>query len=231
MNIEALHQCRAILFDYGGTLDSDGERWPDRFYVLYEELALDVPREEIKRAFYHAEEACYADPNVMRHDLRALMGVHVRLQFEALGLKDRRKERALVEMFCVASEQCMSRSARLLERARTRYRFGVVSNFYGNLSVVLEKAGLLPFLDVVIDSNIVGKQKPDPEIFRLALDKLGLGAEQVVFVGDSYERDILPSRQLGMKTIWFKPPNIDASVGREADMSISSLSELEALIL
>jgi HAD superfamily hydrolase (TIGR01509 family) len=231
MKSEALHQSRAILFDYGGTLDSEGERWPDRFYALYEEVAPDVPREEIKRAFYHAEEACYADPNVTRLDLRALMGAHVRLQFEALGLKDRRKERALAEMFCVASEECMLRASRLLRQAHARYKLGVVSNFYGNLAVVLEKAGLLPLLDVVVDSNVVGKQKPDLEIFRCALEKLELDAQQVIFVGDSYERDIVPSRQLGMKTIWLKRPNADAMGSGEADISISSLAELEALIL
>ena len=231
MKIEALHQSRAILFDFGGTLDSEGERWPDRFYALYEEVAPDVPREEIKRAFYYAEEACYADPNVTRLDLRALIGAHVRLQFEALGLKDRRKEGAIAEMFCSASEQCMLRASGLLERAHARYRLGIVSNFYGNLAVVLKKAGLLPFLDVVVDSNLVGTQKPDLEIFRCALEKLELVAQQVVFVGDSYERDIVPSKQLGMKTVWLKRPNSDATGGAEADISISSLSELEALIL
>ncbi len=231
MSINKFGECRGILFDYGGTLDSDGERWPDRFYALYEEAAINVPREEIKRAFYYAEDYCYADPKASVLDLRALVGVHVRLQFEALGLKDGRKERALADKFCTTSEKFMVRAARLLKRIKARYRLGIVSNFYGNLGTLLEEAGLIEFLDVVVDSNRVGSQKPDPKIFRHALEQLGLPAHQVIFVGDSYERDMIPSRELGMKTVWLKGPN-QATVGaEEVDVCISSLSELEALIL
>ena len=231
MSIDKFGDCTAILFDYGGTLDSDGERWPDRFYALYAEAGIDIPREEIKRAFYHAEDGCYADPKVTTLGLRALMGAHVHLQFEALGLKEGRKERELADKFCATSERFLVRAARLLERAKTRYRLGIVSNFYGNLAGLLKEAGLMGFLDVVVDSNRVGAQKPDPEIFRLALSQLDLLARQVIFVGDSYERDMIPSRELGMKTIWLMGPNSDAIAASEVDACISSLSELEALIL
>jgi putative hydrolase of the HAD superfamily len=231
MSIDRFNECRAVLFDYGGTLDSDGERWPDRFYALYEEAGLNYPREEIKRAFYYAEDCCYADPEVTDLDLRALMGAHVRLQFEALGLNDGRKERALADKFCATSERFMLRAASLLKRAQHRYRLGVVSNFYGNLATLLKEAGLMEFLDVVVDSNRVGAQKPDPEIFRFALAELELLAHQVIFVGDSYERDMIPSGRLGMKTIWLAGHNPNTAGTAEVDARISSLSELEGLIL
>ena len=231
MSIDRFGECRAVLFDYGGTLDSDGERWPDRFYTLYDEAGLNYPHEEIKRAFYYAEDCCYADPTVTDLDLRALMGTHVRLQFQALELKDRRKERALADKFCATSERFMLRAARLLKLAKPRYRLGIVSNFYGNLATLLKEAGLMEFLDVVVDSNRVGTQKPDPEIFRLALAQLELLAHQVIFVGDSYERDMIPSRKLGMKTVWLAGPNPGMPGTAEVDACISSLSELEGLIL
>jgi HAD superfamily hydrolase (TIGR01549 family) len=223
-------ECRAILFDYGGTLDSDGERWPDRFCALYEEADLDFPREEVKRAFYYAEDYCYADPKVTAFGLRALMEEHVRLQFEALGLTDARKERELADKFCARSEKFLLRAARLLRRARLRYRLGVVSNFYCNLATLLKEAGLVEVLDVVVDSNRVGVQKPDPGIFRFALAHLGLLAHQVIFVGDSYERDMIPSRELGMKTIWLKGADSSTVATAEVDAYISSLSELGVLI-
>jgi putative hydrolase of the HAD superfamily len=83
----------------------------------------------------------------------------------------------------------------------------------------------------VVDSNRIGRQKPDPEIFHLALAELGLLAHEVIFVGDSYERDIIPSKHLGMKTVWLKGRNSAESEAAEADACILSLGELEALIL
>ncbi len=231
MDIDKFKECRGILFDYGGTLDSEGERWPDRFYALYKEAAIDFPREEIKRAFYYAEDCCYADPEVKAFGLRALVGAHVRLQFEALGLKDRRRERALADKFCRTSQKFMLSACLLLRRARRRYRLGIVSNFYGNLDNLLKEAGLAEFLDVVVDSNRVGLQKPDPEIFRFALEQLGLLAHEVIFVGDSYERDMIPTRELGMKTVWFKGRNPGVVAATEVDACISDFSDLEALIL
>jgi len=231
MTSNTFRKCKGILFDYGGTLDSDGERWPDRFYALYEKAGMEFPREEIKRAFYHAEDRCYADSKVRALGLRALMAAHVQWQFEALGVKDRERERALADTFCAVSERSMLRAARLLRRAMSRYRLGIVSNFYGNLTAVLTEAGLLEFFAVVVDSNVVGIQKPDPEIFRLALTQLGLLAHQVIFVGDSFERDVIPSKELGMRTVWLKGPGAGLVSAGEADARISSLTDLEALIL
>jgi HAD superfamily hydrolase (TIGR01549 family) len=231
MSIDKFAECRGILFDYGGTLDSDGQRWPDRFYALYKETAIDFPHEEIKRAFYYAEDCCYADPKVTALGLRALVGAHVHLQFESLGVKDRRRERALADKFCATSEKFMLGAARLMKRAKPRYRLGIVSNFYGNLTTLLKEAGLLEYLEVIVDSNRVGAQKPDPKIFHLALEQLGLLAHQVIFVGDSYERDMVPSKELGMKTVWLKGPNAGTAEAAQIDACISSLTELEALIL
>jgi putative hydrolase of the HAD superfamily len=84
---------------------------------------------------------------------------------------------------------------------------------------------------VILDSAQIGVSKPDLGIFRTALERLQLDPEQVIFVGDSYERDMIPAREVGMKTIWLKGPNprIPANAG-SVDASISSLSELEVLI-
>jgi len=89
--MNSLSGCKAILFDFGGTLDSDGEHWLDRFYELYEMAGLDLPRHEIKRVFYSADERCCEDPRVNELGLRPLMGHHVHLQFLDLGLRTRER--------------------------------------------------------------------------------------------------------------------------------------------
>jgi putative hydrolase of the HAD superfamily len=231
MNPETFHGCKAILFDFGGTLDSDGEHWLDRFYALYGDLGLRIPLPEIKRAFYHADGLCSSDSQVVSLGLRRLMIRHVRMQFEALGLADDEKEREMVEAFCTKSERFLRRNARLLRRMRDRYRLGLVSNFYGNVAALCEEAGLAPALDVILDSALVGVSKPEPAIFRAALERLQLPPEEVICVGDSFERDMIPARELGMKTIWLKGPHprIPENAGT-VDATISSLSELEVLV-
>ncbi len=223
--------CKGILLDFGGTLDSDGEHWLDRFYDLYEKEGVDVSREEIKRVFYRADALCCGDPFVSGLGLRALMRHHVRLQLEELGRSVPAWEEPLVEGFCSRTESFLRRNALLLARLRERFLLGVVSNFYGNVAVLCQEAGLSPWLDVILDSTRVGVCKPDPGIFRMALDGLGLEPAEAVFVGDSYERDMMPARKMGMRTIWMKGPR--PRILRDAepvDGCISNLTDLELLL-
>lgn len=223
-------ECKAILLDFGGTLDSDGEHWLDRFYALYEQTGLDIPLSEIKRAFYHADDLCCGDPQVVSMGLRPLMKHHVGLQFKVLGLENHGQEQELVEAFCAKSERFFRRNASILDGVKKRYRLGLVSNFYGNVATLCQEGELTKFLDVILDSTRLGISKPDHEIFLTALTKLDLSPEQVIFVGDSYERDMIPAREVGMRTIWLKGPNprIPSHAG-PVDAWISSLTELEAL--
>ncbi len=232
MKIRHFPHCEAILFDFGGTLDSDGEHWLDRFYDLYEQAGFDLPRAEIKRAFYAADQLCYNDPIVVSMGLRSLMKHHVRLQFAALNLKDPAKEEEIIERFCAKTERTLQRNAQLLRRLKPFYRLGVISNFYGNVVALCREAALADSLDVILDSAEIGVSKPDPEIFRIALAKLDLAPALAIFIGDSYERDIVPARQLGMKTIWLKGPNPRIPENVEpADFEISSLMELGSIVL
>jgi len=233
MNGENFHGCAAILFDFGGTLDSDGLHWLTRFFALYEGAGLVIPRPEIARAFYHAVDTCYADSSVASMGIRLLVGYHVRLQFEALGIEDRSKEREIAERFISDCESVFISRLSLLKRMERAYRLGVVSNFYGNLEIVLEEARLSELFDVVIDSNRVGVRKPDRKIFLLALTRLGLPANQVIFVGDSLERDVYPAADAGMKAIWLKGPDERPGQGvRQAEVweSITRLTDLEELL-
>ncbi len=233
MNRESFRGCKAILFDFGGTLDSDGQHWLTRFLTLYEDAGLIVPRHEITRAFYHAVDTCYADYSVASMGLRPLVDYHVHLQLEALGIKEVSKERRIAEGFSSDCESVFKGRLSLLTRLKKVRRLGVVSNFYGNLEIVLREARLLRLFDVVIDSNRVGLRKPSPQIFLLALKRLELPAHEAAFVGDSLERDMLPSIEMGMKAIWLKGsdrgPDESAQAARVKG-SIARLSDLEELL-
>ena len=157
---------------------------------------------------------------------------HVRLQFATLNLKDPVKEEEIIERFCAKTERTLQRNAQLLKRLKSAYRLGIISNFYGNVATLCREASLADSLDVILDSAELGVSKPDPEIFRIALTKLNLAPAQAIFVGDSYERDIAPAQQLGVRTIWLKGPNPRIPENAEkADFEISSLMELVSIVL
>ena len=81
------------------------------------------------------------------------------------------------------------------------YRLGVVSNADGRVRQLLEEAGLAGELDVIVDSAEAGVEKPDPRIFRLGTERLGLAPERCAYVGDIYEIDVAGARAAGLHPI------------------------------
>ncbi len=75
---------------------------------------------------------------------------------------------------------------------------GVISNAPAGLAEALEKFGLLTELDLVVSSNDVGLEKPDPAIFHYALDKANKQPHEAAYVGDEYSTDIVGARNAGM---------------------------------
>jgi len=80
-------------------------------------------------------------------------------------------------------------------------RLGVISNADGRVAEYLATAGLADCFEFIIDSAIEGIEKPDPRIFQIACDRMGVGPEAVVYVGDTYEVDVLGARAAGIRAI------------------------------
>lgn len=100
---------------------------------------------------------------------------------------------------------------------------GIVSNSDGRLEWRLAELGILDRFDFVIDSAVVGVSKPDPEIFRIALDKSSLEPSEAVYVGDYYEVDVVGARSVGMMPVLFDPVGVYA--GADCDV-ISSFPDI-----
>jgi len=193
-----------LLFDFGGTLDSDGGHWLDRFWAIYPQIGLgQLPQARIKEAFYWADLQAEIEPAMRAATYRDMMDLHAAWQFKKLGLDDPEKQAAAAAAFSRPSERILHRNRGILEELFIAgYKMGVVSNFYGNVEMLCKEALLMPYLQVVLDSAVVGKKKPDPAFFQLALHTLNLPASRVGFVGDSFERDMVPAKALGMTTFW-----------------------------
>jgi len=195
---------QGLLFDFGGTLDSDGGHWLDRFGLIYDQIGLShIPKNLIKEAFYHADRIAEDTPAMKTAGFRDMMDLHVGWQFSALDLHDPEKAQLAASLFYRHSERILHRNRRVLEELSLQgMKMGVISNFYGNVARLCHEAGLSPYLKTILDSQVVGVRKPDPVIFQKGLDALRLPPHRVGFVGDSFERDMEPAKALGMTTFW-----------------------------
>jgi putative hydrolase of the HAD superfamily len=109
------------------------------------------------------------------------------------------------------------------------YKLAVVSNAFGTVERQLEQVGVcsvngngMPRVGVVIDSHVVGVEKPDARIFQLALDALGVEASRSVYVGDTVKFDVLGAEGAGLHPVHFDPFHL-CSGGHS---HISTLAEL-----
>jgi len=76
-------------------------------------------------------------------------------------------------------------------------RLAVVSNANGTVHRLMEDVGLASYFDTILDSHHEGVEKPDPEIFRRALSRVGAAAERALHVGDLYHVDVVGARAAG----------------------------------
>jgi putative hydrolase of the HAD superfamily len=240
---------RAILFDFGGTLDYP-RHWLDRFLAHYRAAGIDLTRGELDRAFNVATRTAYGAGPAMRNlSLAQLVDYLVRLQLEDLWHDGPSRPSGAFEAtvsgtgidaivhritgpFMYESISGLARSREILSALAPRFKIGVVSNFYGNLDRVIADAGMTEVVGAVADSGRLGISKPDAGIFAAALARLGVCAEDAAMVGDSLDKDCGPARRIGMKTVWLR--HRDAHENREqsehlADFTIDSLEELEHL--
>jgi HAD superfamily hydrolase (TIGR01509 family) len=104
-------------------------------------------------------------------------------------------------------------------------RLGVVSNSDGRVEEALEAAGLRRYLDVVVDSTLAGVEKPDPAIFRAALDALGVAPSEALYVGDLYDVDVIGANAAGIRAVLLLEPGGGAPAGCAAVASIGALAD------
>ena len=219
----------AVLLDYGGTLDGDALHWFDHFVVLYTQAGAGITVASLKDAFYAADAALAAAPEVRTYSLEPMVRSHVRLQLAGLGIDDPALGQQIGDAFIADTRRAWDRNRTLLGRLAARYRLGVVSNSYGNMPALLAEANLAPF-DLVLDSTLVGLHKPDPALYALARARLDLPAAAILHVGDSWERDVTPARAVGMQAAWLARPDAPMPESPAPVWRLSSLLELEALL-
>jgi len=105
------------------------------------------------------------------------------------------------------------------------FKLGLITNGSVRMqSRKLEHLSLVPMFDAVLISDAEGVHKPDPEIFRRALERLGVEAAQACYVGNHPDDDVAGARAAGLKAVWRRDPFLPAPI--EADGVIEELADL-----
>lgn len=109
------------------------------------------------------------------------------------------------------------------------YKTGAVSNSDGTIARQLEIRGFADRFDVIIDSAVVGFEKPDPRIFGIALEQCGSMPKESLYVGDIYSVDILGARAAGLHAALLDPygdwPDVDCETFADLPALVRGLSE------
>ena len=202
---------KGVIFDYGGTIDTNGIHWGEVIAEQYRLAGVEINRDLYRNAYVHGERSLAKAPIITPEDtFHTLLRKKIAIQFEHLreltqsqqftpGLADRIADGCYNKV-----KGTLATSRAIVEQLSKQYPMVLVTNFYGNMPVVLKEFGLAGYFNSIVESSIVGIRKPDPALFALGVDALQLPAEEIVVIGDSYRKDIYPSLTLGCKTIWLK---------------------------
>ena len=200
---------KGYIFDYGGTLDTGGQHWGKVIWHAYERQQVPVSEEAFREAYVHAERTLGKNP-IIQPDFTFYKTIEtkIRIQLEYLAQLAKRDPldylAPLVDDLYARTCEETAHSREVLLQLKQQYPMVLVSNFYGNIATVLKEFKLDGIFDTIIESAVVGVRKPDPQIFTLGVEALGMQPDEVVVVGDSMDKDIIPAGKAGCHTVWFK---------------------------
>ena len=238
----------AILFDLGSTLIYFDGEWPQVFSQANAELIANL-----KNAGYQIEESRFLQDFRARIDqyyssresefieytseyfLRSVLADWGYTQISGATVRS-----CLRAMYAVSQAYWkieVDTLSTLESLRRAGYHLGMISNASDNEDVqtLVDKAGVRDYFDFILVSAALGIRKPNPEIFRLALDHWKIPPSRAVMVGDLLGADILGAKKAGLFSIWITrradgPANRSHLDTIQPDAQIAALEELPGLL-
>lgn len=221
------HKIKGVIFDYGGTLDTGGCHWGRVLWRAWQQAGVPVSEDRFREAYVYAERTLGRQPVIQpSFTFRQTLAEKLRLELEYVDQPS--YQEIILQQVYGETQHHTVQSREVLQQLAQHYPLVLVSNFYGNISVVLEEFGFAGIFQHVIESAVVGIRKPDARIFLLGVEALGLKPEEVAVVGDNIEKDIKPAHEAGCKTVWLRGQQWTDAPGdeRKADYVITNLNEL-----
>ena len=232
---------KGIIFDYGGTIDTNGIHWGEVIWEQYRLAGASISRELYREAYVHGERTLGKNRIIEpTHTFQQLLEIKIAIQFDYLRERTDAAsltgamQRQIVDGCYAQVKSTIDKSCEIVKRITENRPTVLVTNFYGNMPVVLKEFALDRIFDTIVESSVVGIRKPDPKIFALGVEALGMQPQDVVVIGDSYRKDIYPALSLGCKAIWLKKicwEEESIAQGYEPTAIIESIEQLPEIIL
>ena len=218
------------MFDFVGTL---ARMVPSREDILLEimfsaDADFDVSPEKVQRVFLQADSKMpYSSLRITeKHQRKEFYVAYNSRVLELLGFPEVLSGETVYEHFTTKLKrwELVEGATETLEHFRALgFRLAVLSNFDAELeTVVAESIQLRELVDDVVSSARLGVEKPNSEFFNLYLKDFDFDPRSSFYVGDSYELDYLPARQVGLRAFLVDPyeiyPGLPGSVSRLQDL-------------
>lgn len=240
--MKKLADIQGIIFDYGGTIDTNSRHWAEVLWSKYVEHGVPVSKEAFRDAYVFGERSLAKYPYVRPdHNFHDVLSFKCKLQMEHLaGERHLPLDEILLSKYATqVADSCydyvldvLKTTRPVVEALAKRYKLVLVSNFYGNIQTILKDFGLMDCFSDIVESSVVGVRKPDPAIYQLGVDAMGYEADKVLVVGDSFSKDMVPAKKVGCKAVWLKGEGWGGEVTDDSlpDAIITDMSQLPDLL-
>ena len=167
---------KAVIFDYGGTLDTGARHWANVLWEGFQNASVPVNENQFREAYVFAERALAKSPIILPTDnFHTLLLKKVNIETQELihqnywNASENNRLTAVQKIADYCNSYAMhtlDTSRKVLDELKKRYKLVLVSNFYGNIETILKDFNL-EYFDSIFESAVVGVRKPDPEIYRM----------------------------------------------------------------
>lgn len=213
MDDNMTYRLKAVFFDAGETLLAPHPSHHELFAMVLDEYGIDVSPEQVQQTFADMAPSFVAVMDRLavkawstsREASQEFWGRIYGEALERLNVPD--PEGALFESLyerytryesyrlfpeCIPTLQKVKEAGLVV---------GLISNFEEWLEGMLIEMEVAPLFDLMVISGKEGIEKPDPAIFRLALERSGIQAQESVYVGDHPRIDVEGARAVGMGAV------------------------------